>query len=568
MLVGAHGDGVLRARIWVAADVTAATLETPNGALPLPIPLLTATRVMAIYIHNIPWWQQAVVRFVATPTHDPQAVIAFAGLAWHPHPDAAIWLAGLWVIALASIGVTCRDGRMAVVLALVALLVVWSWPTAIPWLAGACCLVMVGILAGWRAWHAASVRWLWCVAMALTYGLGVARMARRPSDFAELHWLLSYDAGFVKRGLIGSLLPYAWQSESGIWWLSALVLVLAIIGHAVCIGWLVTQPTREPIVLLTALVVACSPVALMQGFLIGYFDALVVLGVLIGFWWVQPGKRSPAWVGVVWALLVLVHEITLLYVLAWSMVTAALVVVQLPRRDWRGRVQAIWQPLWVMSLPALMLVGMVIAQRMQSDGLVHAGILSRAGAAQFATQDSGYDVARQVADWTVMSFAAHYTKYHGLFWERLSSRESWVVLPTLVILWLCTWLVWGRRPGRWLVVGAVIGATLLPIGVDVIAIDTGRIASYTIVIGWYALIGILRAAPNDTPTALPVWFWGVTVAVIVGNCAVQPFWLVPYDIHAALPIQPWILVVTALLPFAWQAGTDWIGTHKAAVTAL
>ena len=137
VLVGAHGDGVLRARIWVAADVTAATLETPNGALPLPLPLLTATRVMAIYIHNIPWWQQAVVRFVATPTHDPQAVIAFAGLAWHPHPDAAIWLAGLWVIALASIGVTRRDGRMAVVLALVALLVVWSWPTAIPWLAGA-----------------------------------------------------------------------------------------------------------------------------------------------------------------------------------------------------------------------------------------------------------------------------------------------------------------------------------------------------------------------------------------------------------------------------------------------
>src|SRR5688500_10058539 len=33
----------------------------------------------------------------------------------------------------------------------------------------------------------------------------IARAIRRPNDFAEAHWLLDYQFGFVKRGLIGSL---------------------------------------------------------------------------------------------------------------------------------------------------------------------------------------------------------------------------------------------------------------------------------------------------------------------------------------------------------------------------
>ena len=130
-LAGAHGAGVLRARIWVARDVTTAALATPNGLIPLPRAVRAPARVVAIYLHHIPWWQQGVVRVVATPGREPQAVVAYAGLVWQPRMDQSLWVGGIWVLALASIGWARRNGPLAAGLSFVALVLVWSWPAAI-----------------------------------------------------------------------------------------------------------------------------------------------------------------------------------------------------------------------------------------------------------------------------------------------------------------------------------------------------------------------------------------------------------------------------------------------------
>jgi hypothetical protein len=86
---------------------------------------------VAIYLHHIPWWQQGVVRVVATPGREPQAVVAYAGLVWQPRMDQSLWVGGIWVLALASIGWARRNGPLAAGLSFVALVLVWSWPAAI-----------------------------------------------------------------------------------------------------------------------------------------------------------------------------------------------------------------------------------------------------------------------------------------------------------------------------------------------------------------------------------------------------------------------------------------------------
>ena len=51
-----------------------------------------------------------------------------------------------------------------------------------------------------RANRLAALGLLWA------FGVTLGRGLRRPNDWAEAHWLISYNFGFIKRGLAGSLL--------------------------------------------------------------------------------------------------------------------------------------------------------------------------------------------------------------------------------------------------------------------------------------------------------------------------------------------------------------------------
>ncbi len=549
----ASGDGVLRVRLWVLPTTQTATLVSPNGPVLVPVPLLISTRMMWIWVQAQPWWRRATVSMRVVGTSDTPPAVAFGGLDWRGQTDERVALAGVWVLVIALCGRRHPSRWVTVACMLIAVGALWCWPAGHVWLGTAVVLTLVGALPVWWPSLNRYAAWLWGGALVLTAGITIARMIRRPSDFAELHWLLNYDAGFVKRGLIGSLLPNGWQTESGIWWLSAGVFSVALLGHAVGLVWVLRRPTRDPMIWMTALVIACSPVALMQGFLVGYADALVVLGVAGGFWWVRPNTRTPVWVGLIWALIVLVHESAIVYVCAWALVVVAMAFDQSGTRSRRHCLVALWHPLWVVILPIASLCGLMLAQQFQSVSLVHAGILARAAAAPFATQDSGYDVARQVADWTMMPFAAHYAKYHALFWERLTSREGWVMVPTLVTLWLCVGVCYRTRPWLW---AGLVAATLVPIGLISIAVDTARIMSYTVIIGWYSLLCIVRAHPADQPMHVPWWFVGGAVVLVGCNAYIQPDWLVPYDVHAVLPLHPWLIVLPALVPIAWHIGVQ------------
>ena len=69
-----------------------------------------------------------------------------------------------------------------------------------------------------RANRLAALGLLWA------FGVTLGRGLRRPNDWAEAHWLISYDFGFIKRGLAGSLLAHSsaqcrpWPRRPSRWW--------------------------------------------------------------------------------------------------------------------------------------------------------------------------------------------------------------------------------------------------------------------------------------------------------------------------------------------------------------
>jgi hypothetical protein len=253
--------------------------------------------------------------------------------------------------------------------------------------------------------------------------------------------------------------------------------------------------------------------------------------------------------------LVLVHETTLLFVIAWALVYALLTISTTPDPSWQSRTRALLRTLWVVGIPVVTFILVAVGQRLQSTTTLHTAILAQAAATPFATHDSSYDVARQFADWTVMSFADHAAKYSADWYARLTSRESWIVFPTLCVLWIASAARWWPQRGRWWITVLVPVVTVLPITLSVIAVDTGRIATYGIAIGWYAWIWLERWAPAAPGPRWVRWTaLGAVGIVVIANGLVQPTWLVPYDRGAVLPVGLGILALPGIIAAAWYCG--------------
>ena len=116
-----------------------------------------------------------------------------------------------------------------------------------------------------------------------TATITVLRAIRWPNDWAEAHWLIGYNFGFVKRGLVGTLFsPFANKNaELAIKIAStSLFLLFCLVLFAVCTR--ITKNGQFDISsILVALIFFTSPYMVMSAHLNGYFDnVLIMLSVL------------------------------------------------------------------------------------------------------------------------------------------------------------------------------------------------------------------------------------------------------------------------------------------------
>jgi hypothetical protein len=355
------------------------------------------------------------------------------------------------------------------------------------------------------------------LAAGLTYRL---RLARPVDGYVAPQFWVTYDHGFLRRGLPGSvldLLAGGTPSHAQMRWAAIVLCLLGLVGCAV-ITVRVASSAREPLhraAVVTILV--WSPLTFwlfVRDF--GRYDAVLVIA-LAGLVLLPAQQRSRVWVTVVAALLLAVacatEEIAFLIV-----APVALVVVG----------PALWRRAAALAPGIAVTVASLVTT--PSGAEIHAAV---AEAKARGVAVPSHDAASTL----VLSLRDNHRVFYRLWpWHELAAAIAlWVLLAvvTAALIWLLT----GRSRGFTGPAVFAAAATLLTL----FGIDTRR---------WWglALLGLLAwlavhrtAAPPALPERVPAAAWALAALVLVVSVLTRGL---PVD-H--VPPHPWDVSVQHFL---------------------
>ena len=338
------------------------------------------------------------------------------------------------------------------------------------------------------------------------FGVTLLRGLRRPNDWAEAHWLISYDFGLIKRGLPATLLrpfitAFPDRAEAAITIVSTVLTVaLCVVLVYLCRAILRRAGFSTNAVVAVA-VFATSPFVVMAGHLNGYFDAPIILLAVLAVALTWRGRLG--WAAVALTAGLLVHE-TIFIIGYPTVVWAALMSI---RRDkFAGRSTA--RRLAPLAVPLVAFAALFVYQSFAIDAAeLERTLIGHLETFPFIQYDQEVIVPRSFAK----SFVAHFQSQSPRAWGRLF--DPWLMLAVLPNA--TVWLLFIRnalRAGDATRGLAVVGGLLpfLPLALHLIAWDTARIWTYPIVVallvGWVACLAAdparLRAADSRLLTAL------------------------------------------------------------------
>jgi hypothetical protein len=310
-------------------------------------------------------------------------------------------------------------------------------------------------------------------AMVWTLTITSLRAARLPNNFSIEHWLIDYRYGFVKRGLVGSLLSLAAtlaRSRPTEWAIDALAVAMFVVFCAVlfAIGIRMLHRARwSSDVALAVLVFLSSPFVVMSAHLVGYYDNIGLMLTALSLALLFRERVWPA--ALVQAVAMLVHENTLLIgvpVFCWTWWCL---------RE-RQRSEP-FRPLWPVMLPIATFVLLTIGQSVAPPQL------ERSLTAHLSTYPfvAGTIADVRVPHWITITFYDSYLLHRGHFEERIFSQAMIaLVLPSLLAL-LGTVI----ERHNWAVISppslVPLAICLIPQSMHVMVWDTARIWTYSIV---------------------------------------------------------------------------------------
>jgi hypothetical protein len=321
------------------------------------------------------------------------------------------------------------------------------------------------------------------IALGLLWAFGVTllRGLRRPNDWAEAHWLISYDFGPIKRGLPGTLLKPLLaaapaQAEVTITIVSfAITAVFCVVLLALCWSILRRCGFSTNAVLLVAAFLT-SPFVVMSGHLNGYSDAQIILLSIAAVALTMRGRTWPA--ALVLSVGLLIHE--------------TIFVIGLPIAVWAtllrpgeetGRVA--WGRLAPFLLPLVAFAVLFVYQSFAVDAAeLESALIAHLEGFPFIEYDQEVIVPRSFAK----SFVAHFRAQSPRVWGRLFDPALMVaILPNvlLILAFALGALRAGQIPRR--LRSAVVLLPFLPLGLHLIAWDKARIWTYPILVGLLAV---------------------------------------------------------------------------------
>jgi hypothetical protein len=195
---------------------------------------------------------------------------------------------------------------------------------------------------------------VFCALLVAAYAVTAARALQMPNPYAVGFWIQSYEFGFIKRGLPGSLVMPLFAHKTAeeayfiIAFLSAVIFTVlsgALVWAAVRIGRDGLKAGHSLLGFGCSMVFATSPFVVFNAHLMGYLDHLVVLATLAGVVLAASGRYGA--VGILSVVALFSHE---MYALAgFPMVLFAVVLGATRRGGPRGATLA--RPLTLTLVP-------------------------------------------------------------------------------------------------------------------------------------------------------------------------------------------------------------------------
>jgi arabinofuranosyltransferase len=321
-----------------------------------------------------------------------------------------------------------------------------------------------------RSWSGATAAlvalFVWTLAATLW------RTHRLPNDYAEAQWLLTWEFGFVKRGLPGTLLSwFASLTSTRVTPALIAAVALAIFG-AYCVAMLLVavriarRSEWSAGAVIAGLVFFSSPFLVEQMDVVGYYDVLVLL---IGVVSVLLVARDRPWsAAMLQGAALLVHEQSL--VLGYPAVVFCTLV-----RHRHARPTHRWQNWFALLLPIAASVALAFVWHVTTTPDVIASYTAHLKQVGFVGE------MRDVwaPEWLFRSFTESFTAERPMFLDRLADvRMLRVVLPSVLGLF-CFALEAFAIPIFSIEALGFAAVCLAPQAMHLVAWDTVRIWTYS-----------------------------------------------------------------------------------------
>ena len=309
----------------------------------------------------------------------------------------------------------------------------------------------------------------------------VLRAFRPPNDFAEAHWLLDYRYGFVKRGLIGEIFSLI-TGYLSIPVTAQLIFILATVAFLIYCVLIIALSLRivqrsgwstEAVVV--SLVFLSSPFVVMSAHLVGYYDNIIIVLGIVSIALLLKGRP---WLGAclqVPALLTHENSIILifpLFCLAWLLVNSR-----------RQKLGVPLLPFLPLLLPICTFLAIAASPKLFLDEDFVKSYTAHLSQFPFIQEKRNTIVPALIA----RSFLDYYATQSKVFADRISVAAMYgLILPTsLAILCFAARVYKIRNLSAEAFV--LLGVCLAPQLMHLVAWDTGRIWTYTILCAYLAL---------------------------------------------------------------------------------
>lgn len=348
---------------------------------------------------------------------------------------------------------------------------------------------------------------LCAVALAYALALTVYRGFQVMGSWPQATWLISYDFGFIRRGINGEFMQLFLDSADptahaesvmqnvsiGIFAVFMIVLLYACMRT-------ITALNNSPAAIALCLAFLCSPFTVVSGFMFAHFDAIFISFTALAIVLLRHHLIWAAALVLVFSMFV--HEITLLVGVPTVFVVTSFLYARQGNRGQAFFLEAGFLKRYAVIglLPVAAFTAITLHQSALFDAeQVYADLNRHIGQFDFIDPVRGEEVVLN----TTMDFSGHASEQIQAAIWRLTRPEGFVHTGlTMLPFYLLGILVMLRARAPWLLQLGFLVAPLVPLSLHFVAFDIERNWTFSIVMVFLMTWGLLEVQSRDTTLKL------------------------------------------------------------------